>query len=102
MHSFNPSTQEAETGGSLVFEASLVYSLSSRAARGGGEASGRASEVTRWEKGLATKPDDLSLIPRDAKKEPTPTDCPESSTHTVWHTHKLNTLANRCLKNTLR
>ena len=30
---FNPSTQEAETGGSLEFEASLVYTVSTRIAR---------------------------------------------------------------------
>jgi len=32
-HAFNPSTQEAEAGGSLEFEASLVYRVSFRAAR---------------------------------------------------------------------
>jgi hypothetical protein len=33
VQTFNPSTQEAETGGSLEFKASLVYSVSSRTAR---------------------------------------------------------------------
>jgi hypothetical protein len=33
VHAFNPSTQEAEAGGSLEFEASLVYRVSSRTAR---------------------------------------------------------------------
>jgi hypothetical protein len=32
-HTFNPSTWEAEAGGSLEFEASLVYKVSSRTAR---------------------------------------------------------------------
>ena len=32
-HAFNPSTREAEAGGSLEFEASLVYKVSSRTAR---------------------------------------------------------------------
>jgi hypothetical protein len=32
-HAFNPSTQEAEAGGFLEFEASLVYRVSSRTAR---------------------------------------------------------------------
>jgi hypothetical protein len=32
-HTFNPSTREAEAGGSLEFEASLVYKVSSRTAR---------------------------------------------------------------------
>jgi hypothetical protein len=32
-HAFNPSTREAEAGGSLEFEASLVYRVSSRTAR---------------------------------------------------------------------
>jgi hypothetical protein len=32
-HAFNPSTQETEAGGSLEFEASLVYKVSSRTAR---------------------------------------------------------------------
>jgi hypothetical protein len=31
-HAFNPSTREAEAGGSLEFEASLVYRVSSRTA----------------------------------------------------------------------
>jgi hypothetical protein len=33
VHAFNPSTLEAEAGGSLEFEASLVYRTSSRTAR---------------------------------------------------------------------
>jgi hypothetical protein len=33
VHAFNPSTQEAEAGGFLEFEASLVYRVSSRTAR---------------------------------------------------------------------
>jgi hypothetical protein len=33
VHTFNPSTWEAEAGGSLEFEASLVYRVSSRTAR---------------------------------------------------------------------
>jgi hypothetical protein len=33
VHTFNPSTREAEAGGSLEFEASLVYKVSSRTAR---------------------------------------------------------------------
>jgi hypothetical protein len=33
VHTFNPSTWEAEAGGSLEFEASLVYRASSRTAR---------------------------------------------------------------------
>ena len=32
-HTFNPSTWEAEAGGSLEFKASLVYRVSCRAAR---------------------------------------------------------------------
>jgi len=32
-HTFNPSTWEAEAGGSLEFKASLVYRVSSRTAR---------------------------------------------------------------------
>jgi hypothetical protein len=32
-HAFDPSTQEAEAGGSLEFEASLAYKMSSRTAR---------------------------------------------------------------------
>jgi hypothetical protein len=32
-HAFNPSTREAEAGGFLKFEASLVYRVSSRTAR---------------------------------------------------------------------
>jgi hypothetical protein len=32
VHAFNPSTWEAEAGGSLEFEASLVYRMSSRTA----------------------------------------------------------------------
>jgi hypothetical protein len=32
-HAFNPSTQEAEAGGTLEFEASVVYKVSSRTAR---------------------------------------------------------------------
>jgi hypothetical protein len=32
-HALNPSTGEAEAGGSLEFEASLVYRVSSRIAR---------------------------------------------------------------------
>jgi hypothetical protein len=32
-HAFNPSTWEAEAGGSSEFEASLVYRVSSRTAR---------------------------------------------------------------------
>lgn len=32
-HTFSPSTWEAEAGGSLVFEASLVYRATSRTAR---------------------------------------------------------------------
>jgi hypothetical protein len=32
-HTFNPSIQEAEAGGSLEFKGSLVYRASSRAAR---------------------------------------------------------------------
>jgi hypothetical protein len=32
-HTFNPSTWEAEAGGFLEFEASLVYKVSSRTAR---------------------------------------------------------------------
>jgi hypothetical protein len=32
-HAFNPSTWEAEAGGFLEFEASLVYRVSSRTAR---------------------------------------------------------------------
>jgi hypothetical protein len=32
-HAFNPSTWEAEAGGSLEFEACLVYRMSSRTAR---------------------------------------------------------------------
>ena len=32
-HAFNPSTWEAEAGGFLEFEASLVYKVSSRTAR---------------------------------------------------------------------
>jgi YHS domain-containing protein len=32
-HTFNPSTQEAEAGGSLEFEVSLVYRVSSRTVR---------------------------------------------------------------------
>jgi hypothetical protein len=32
-HAFNPSTREAEAGGFLEFEASLVYRVSSRTAR---------------------------------------------------------------------
>jgi hypothetical protein len=32
-HAFNPSTWEAEAGGSHEFEASLVYKVSSRTAR---------------------------------------------------------------------
>jgi hypothetical protein len=32
-HAFNPSTWEAEAGGSLEFEASLVYRVSSRTTR---------------------------------------------------------------------
>jgi hypothetical protein len=32
-HAFDPSTQEAEAGGSLEFEASLFYRVSSRTAR---------------------------------------------------------------------
>jgi hypothetical protein len=32
-HTFNPSTREAEAGGSLEFKASLVYKVSSRTAR---------------------------------------------------------------------
>jgi hypothetical protein len=32
-HAFNPSTQEAEAGGFLSSEASLVYKMSSRTAR---------------------------------------------------------------------
>jgi hypothetical protein len=32
-YTFNPSTQEAEAGGSLEFEASLVYRLNSRTVR---------------------------------------------------------------------
>jgi hypothetical protein len=32
-HAFNPSTREAEAGGFLEFEASLVYKVSSRTAR---------------------------------------------------------------------
>jgi hypothetical protein len=32
-HSFKPSTWKAEVGGSLEFNASLIYRLSSRAAR---------------------------------------------------------------------
>ena len=30
VHNFNPSTREAEAGGSLEFEANLVYRVSSR------------------------------------------------------------------------
>jgi hypothetical protein len=33
VHTFNPSTQEAKAGGSLEFQASLVYRYSSRIAR---------------------------------------------------------------------
>ena len=33
VHAFNPSTQEAEAGRSLEFEASLIYKASSRTAR---------------------------------------------------------------------
>ena len=33
VHAFNPSTQEAEAGQSLEFEASLVYRMSSRTVR---------------------------------------------------------------------
>ena len=33
VHAFNPSTREAEAGRFLEFEASLVYKVSSRAAR---------------------------------------------------------------------
>jgi hypothetical protein len=33
VHAFNPSTQEAEAGRFLMFEASLVYKVSSRTAR---------------------------------------------------------------------
>ena len=33
VHTFNPSTQEAEAGGSLEFDTSLVYQVSSRAAK---------------------------------------------------------------------
>ena len=33
MHTFNPSIQETETGGSHKFEASLVYKVSSRTVR---------------------------------------------------------------------
>jgi hypothetical protein len=33
VHAFNPNTWEAEAGGSLEFEASLVYRVSSRTAR---------------------------------------------------------------------
>ena len=32
-HAFDPSTWEAEAGGSLIFKASLVYRVSSRTAR---------------------------------------------------------------------
>ena len=32
-HTFNPNTQEAETGGPLEFEASLDYRMSSRTAK---------------------------------------------------------------------
>jgi hypothetical protein len=32
-HAFNPSTREAEAGGFLEFEASLIYKVSSRTAR---------------------------------------------------------------------
>jgi hypothetical protein len=32
-HAFSPSTREAEAGGFLEFEASLVYKVSSRTAR---------------------------------------------------------------------
>jgi hypothetical protein len=32
-HAFNPSTREAEAGGYLEFEASLVYRVSSKTAR---------------------------------------------------------------------
>jgi hypothetical protein len=33
IHTFNSSTQEAEAGGSLEFEVSLVYEMSSRTTR---------------------------------------------------------------------
>jgi hypothetical protein len=33
VHAFNPSTWEAEAGGSFEFEANLVYKVSSRTAR---------------------------------------------------------------------
>jgi hypothetical protein len=33
VHAFNPSTQKAEAGGFLEFEASLVYKVNSRTAR---------------------------------------------------------------------